>query len=113
MTVIVEEDPLLLGIPAQGRAELLDFIHSGIEALFVPSLWWKKKGDTCHVQGAAAGLAHVATSFCIKKYEESMIMRYVFTRSNYNIGHELKIACHMLIQVKHRRDSSENQKGLL
>lgn len=53
MAIIVEEDPLLLGVPAQGCTKLLYFINSGIEALLVPSLWQKKKGDTCHTLGRA------------------------------------------------------------
>lgn len=53
MAIIVEEDPLLLGVPAQGRAKLLYFIHSGVQALLVPGLWWKEKGDTCHALGRA------------------------------------------------------------
>lgn len=38
VAIIVEEDPLFLGIPAQRCAKLLDFIHSGVEALLVSSL---------------------------------------------------------------------------
>lgn len=53
MAIVVEEDPFLFGIAAQRCAKLLDFIHSGVEALLVPSLWWKKKGDICHKQGKA------------------------------------------------------------
>lgn len=38
MAIIVEEDPFLLGIPTQRCAKFLDFIHSGVKALLVPSL---------------------------------------------------------------------------
>lgn len=51
MAIVVEEDTFLLGVPAQRCAKLFDFIHSGVEALLVSSLWWKKKGDICHKQG--------------------------------------------------------------
>jgi hypothetical protein len=43
MAIVVEEDPLLLGVPAQRCAELLDFIHGGVKALLVPGLGQEKK----------------------------------------------------------------------
>lgn len=54
VAVVVEEDPLLLGIPAQGRAQLLHFVHGRIEALLVPGLWQEKwVRDWCWACGDA------------------------------------------------------------
>lgn len=36
--VVVEKHPLFLGVPTQGRAQLLNFIHRRIETLLVPGL---------------------------------------------------------------------------
>lgn len=52
MAVVVEEDPLLLGIAAQGRAQLLHFVHGWVEALLVPGLLWDKRwGNSPWIQG--------------------------------------------------------------
>lgn len=36
--VVVEQDPLFLGVAAQGRAQLLNLVHRRVEALLVPGL---------------------------------------------------------------------------
>ena len=38
MTVVVEQNPLLLGITSEGGTELLDLIHGGVKGLLVTSL---------------------------------------------------------------------------
>jgi len=38
VSVVVEEDALLLGVAAQRRAQLLHLVHRGVQALFVARL---------------------------------------------------------------------------
>lgn len=97
MAIVVEEDPFLLGVPAQRCTKLLDFIHSRVEALLVPSLGEKRKEISVtnrdepkrtlllmhtNVQAAAVGPCTSGP-----KLEEKGVMQYVFTKDNYNMGH--------------------------
>lgn len=38
VAVVVEEDPFLLGVASEGRAQLLHLIHGGVQTLLVTCL---------------------------------------------------------------------------
>lgn len=44
MAVVMEEDPLFFGVASQRRAQLLHFVHGGVQTLLVASL--KRRGET-------------------------------------------------------------------
>lgn len=42
MAVVVEKNPLFLGVAPQGRTQLLHFVHRRVQALLVPGLGTRK-----------------------------------------------------------------------